>query len=304
MCYKDSTMANSPMVSATLLASLLLTAGVESQEAPVSAQAGSARGTGQRAFEVASVKENRSGSRQSNFVTTPGRMTATNVSLYQLISVAYNGAPMPLGTLEGTPAWAMSDHFDIVATTDGEPSGDEFQLMMRGLLADRFQLRMHQEARTRRIHILVSARKDGSLGPRLRRSDIDCGTAAPAEAQRREPNNDGVEPCQLRTVPGKITGRGVTIEMLLKVLVGAVEDHREIRDQTGLDGRFDVDLEWTPDNPVVDLRPLDAPRLPVVDPNGPPLVTALVEQLGLRLEAQTSSSNVWIIDQVERPTIN
>jgi uncharacterized protein (TIGR03435 family) len=288
---------------ATLLASLLFTAVVESQQAPVSSQAASASGTVRR-FEVTSVKENRSGSRQSNFVTTPGRMTATNVNLYQVISVAYNGAPMPLGTLEGTPDWAMSDHFDILATTDGEPSGDEFQMMMRGLLAERFRLRMHQESRPQSIYVLMPARKDGSLGPRLRRSDVGCDNAAPTGAQRLEPNNDDVQPCQLRTVPGKIIGRSVTMEMLLKVLVGAVEDHREIRDQTGLGGRFDVDLEWTPDNPVADLRPLDAPPLPAVDPNGPPLVTALSEQLGLRLDAQTSSSSVWVIDQVERPTSN
>lgn len=297
-------MTHVPLAVATLLASLLSTATMESQQPPAPSQAGGASGTGRRVFEVTSVKENRSGSRQSNFMTTPGRMTATNVSLYQLISIAYNGAPMPLGTLEGAPNWAMSDHFDIVATTDGEPSGDEFQLMMRGLLADRFRLSMHQVARARPIFILVSARKDGSLGGRLRRSDIECGNAAATAAPRLEPSNDGVRPCQLRTAPGRITGRAVTMEMLVKTLVGAVEDHREIRDQTGLDGRFDVDLEWTPDNPVVDLRPLDAPRLPAVDPNGPPLVTALVEQLGLRLDAQTSSSNVWVIDHVERPAGN
>jgi uncharacterized protein (TIGR03435 family) len=101
-----------------------------------------------------------------------------------------------------------------------------------------------------------------------------------------------------------MTGRAVTIDMLVKTLVGAVEDHRDIRDQTGLDGRFDVDLEWTPDNAVVNLRPLDAAPLPVVDPNGPPLVTALREQLGLRLDARKSSATVWVIERVERPTIN
>src|SRR5262245_43661579 len=82
-------------------------------------------------FEVTSVKENKSGSRQSNFATTPGRVTATNVNLYQLISIAYNGAPMPMGTLEGAPNWAVSDHYDIIATTNSEVTRDEFQVMMR-----------------------------------------------------------------------------------------------------------------------------------------------------------------------------
>ena len=75
----------------------------ESQQSPVPPQPGSPTDKAQPRFEVTSVKENKSGSRQSNFATTPGRVTATNVNLYQLISVAYNGAPMPMGTLEGAP---------------------------------------------------------------------------------------------------------------------------------------------------------------------------------------------------------
>jgi uncharacterized protein (TIGR03435 family) len=112
----------------------------------------------QRVFEVASVKENKSASRQSNFATTPGRVTATNVSLYQLISVASNGAPMPMGTLEGAPNWALTDHYDIIATHDSQTSSPgEFQQMMRALLADRFGLRMHQESRQRPIYALMLA---------------------------------------------------------------------------------------------------------------------------------------------------
>jgi uncharacterized protein (TIGR03435 family) len=274
----------------------------ESPQTSVPSQPGGPIGTAQPAFEVASVKQNRSGSRQSNFVTTRDRLTATNVSLYQLISVAYNGAPMPMGTLEGTPSWAMSDHYDIIATTSGEASPDELSLMMRVLLADRFGLRMHLESRQRPIYVLTVARKDGSIGPQLRRSDIKCETAPPSQARPPETISDSVQPCRLRTFPGKMSGRGATIEMLAKALVGAVEDHREVRDETGLDGRFDIELEWTPDNAVANLRPLDAPPLPVVDSNGPALVTALREQLGLRLDAQKAGSNVWVIDHVERPT--
>jgi uncharacterized protein (TIGR03435 family) len=255
-------------------------------------------------FEVTSVRENHSGSRQSNFATTPGRVTATNVNLYQLISIAYNGAPMPMGTLEEAPNWAVSDKYDIIATTNSELSRDEFQMMMRALLVDRFRLRIHEESRQRPIYVLTLARTDGSTGPQLRRSGIECGNGAPTDGQRREAGNDSVQPCQLRTFPGKMTGRAVTLDMLVKTLVGAVADHREIRDQTGLDGRFDVDLEWTPDNAVVNLRPLDAPPLPEIDPNGPPLVTALREQLGLRLDAQKSDAKVWVIEYVERPKAN
>src|SRR5262245_6793196 len=68
----------------------------ESQQTALPPQPDSASDKAQPRFDVTSVKENKSGSRQSNFATTPGRVTATNVSLYQLISIAYNGAPMPM----------------------------------------------------------------------------------------------------------------------------------------------------------------------------------------------------------------
>jgi uncharacterized protein (TIGR03435 family) len=257
------------------------------------------------AFEVASVKENTSGSLQSNFTTTPGRLTAVNVSLYQLISVAYNGAPMPLGTLERVPAWGVSAHFDVIATTTGgQVSPDDMRAMLRELLADRFRLRIRQETRERPVYVLVLARKDGVLGPRLRRGTDDCGGNAAAEASRANRADGAMRPCQLRTFPGQMTGRAVTLEALAKALVSAVEDHREVRDGTGLDGRFDLDLEWTPDTAVVNLRPPDAPPLPAIDPSAPALTTALREQLGLRLDTQKVSATVWVIDEVQRPDTN
>jgi uncharacterized protein (TIGR03435 family) len=265
--------------------------------------------TAQQSFEVASIKLNQSGSRQSNFIVTPGRLTATNVSVYQMISMSHSqGAPLPAGAITGGSTWVRTDHYNIVAKAEGEPSPDQVREMIRTLLADRFQLRMHRESTERPIYVLTLARKEGSLGTRVRRTDVRC-PGDPGADSGVPPPVPGADPaaqaCQLRIFPGRLTGRAITMEQLAKALVGAVDDHRETRNQTGLEGRFDVDLEWTP-NPDLPLPPrdFDAPPLPPVDPNAPSLFTAIQEQLALRLESRKDSVEVLVIDRVERPSID
>jgi uncharacterized protein (TIGR03435 family) len=85
--------------------------------------------------------------------------------------------------------------------------------------------------------------------------------------------------------------------------------NRNVVDRTGLTGKFDLELEWTPDQlrdlkPSADLPPGAQPLLNGVpfDPNGPSIFTALQEQLGLKLESAKGPVDVLIIDSVERPT--
>jgi uncharacterized protein (TIGR03435 family) len=67
-----------------------------------------------------------------------------------------------------------------------------------------------------------------------------------------------------------------------------------------LAGTYEFDLEWTPVLPV----PADAPPAPPVDPSGPPLFTALREQLGLKLEPEKQRIDILVVDHAERPTEN
>jgi uncharacterized protein (TIGR03435 family) len=82
-----------------------------------------------------------------------------------------------------------------------------------------------------------------------------------------------------------------------------VEDHRPVEDRTGLTGNFDIDLDWTPDQPLP-APPAGAPALPPIDPNGAGLFTALREQLGLRLESAKNSIDLVVVDYAEYPTEN
>jgi len=84
---------------------------------------------------------------------------------------------------------------------------------------------------------------------------------------------------------------------------GWVDDHRPVEDRTGLTGNFDLDLDWTPDQPLPPL-PAGAPALPPVDSNGAGLFTALQEQLGLKVESTKNSIDILVVDHAEHPTEN
>jgi len=196
----------------------------------------------------------------------------------------------------------QSDKFDVIATTDPGASQEQVFLMLRALLAERFKLVVHRETRDLPIYALVIARKDGRLGPRLRPSNVDC-SAAPSDSPTASPPAGAfvAEPCKgLRNVPGKATGRAVTIPTLARLMSGWVDDHRPVEDRTGLTGNFDIDLDWTPDRPL----PADAPALPATDSNGAGLFTALQEQLGLKVESTKNSIDMLVVDHAEHPTEN
>jgi uncharacterized protein (TIGR03435 family) len=87
-------------------------------------------------------------------------------------------------------------------------------------------------------------------------------------------------------------------DLARRLLARAVEDQRVVEDRTGLEGTFEFDLEWTPNQP----SPPDAPAGPPIDPNGASLFTALKEQLGLKLEPQRDQIDVLVIDRAEYPS--
>jgi uncharacterized protein (TIGR03435 family) len=159
-----------------------------SSRRPMSGQAAAAASGSAPAFTVASIKPNKSGTSQVNFGSQPGgRVTATNVSLMDVIRMAYDTAgPFPLSGVVGGTGWMASDRFDIIAKADGDPSLEQLQLMMRSLMAERSKLAVHSEIRERPIYSLVVARTDGRLGPGLKRSEIDCAKPPPSSFMRTE----------------------------------------------------------------------------------------------------------------------
>ena len=242
-------------------------------------------------FEVASVKPNNSGSQNSNMELHPGgRITGTNVVLAGLIRTSFNIQPYQL---VNAPDWIETARFDIEAKADREYSAredapaPELLAMLRNLLADRFKLVVHRELREMPAYALVNVKADGTLGPQMRRSEIDCeAEAARAFAAKRGGAPPGQKPivrCRISTNAGRIVGTGTTISELMRRLSPPLG--RPVVDRTGLSGSFDLELQWSPDQ--------------TADAAGPSLFTAIQEQLGLKLESQRAPVEVLVIDRLE-----
>jgi uncharacterized protein (TIGR03435 family) len=101
-------------------------------------------------------------------------------------------------------------------------------------------------------------------------------------------------------MPGQLTGAGLLMSHVAMSLSQSVQ--RIVVDRTGLEGSFDVDLTWAPDQMLYRGTRPDVPLLPSSDPNGPSIFTAMEEQVGLKLESTKGPVEVLIIDEVEPPT--
>jgi uncharacterized protein (TIGR03435 family) len=250
------------------------------------------------AFEVASIKPNKSGpgSIQRAGLQPGDRVTMTNVTLRILIQIAYPGP----SEIIGGPSWVGSgpsgNRFDVNAKAEMASSREQLHLMLRTLLADRFKLVVHTETRVEPVYALVLAKRDGSLGPNLHPAAADCATlrtAALATGPLR-----GAGPCGLGGLPGNMHIRGIGIDQLALMLPR--DAGRRVVNKTGLTGDFDWDLTWTPE--AFRQAPFDRERFPTIDPDGPSIFTALQKQLGLKLEPEIGQGDVLVIDRVEHPT--
>src|SRR5438128_12253723 len=144
------------------------------------------------AFEVATLKQNKSGERGGGIRRLPGgRVTVTNMPARQLVTFAYQLGQFQLA---GGPSWLADDKFDITAKLAGNPewegpgSGkpDPINVAMRQLLAERFKLKLHTESRDLDAYALVMV-KPGVTGPALKPSPTDCKALAEQLRQGKLP---------------------------------------------------------------------------------------------------------------------
>jgi uncharacterized protein (TIGR03435 family) len=204
-----------------------------------------------------------------------------NLSIRDLIQYAYS---LPKSQIVGGPGWLDSGMYDIDAKSSPEvdvrlkamPDGDAAQqkrVMVRELLKERFSLTTHEETRVLPIYILVLAKGGAKFQP----SD-HSGTRIDVGRSRIH-----------------VQGSDDTIGLLAREL--AQSQGRLVVNRTGLTGRYDLTLRWTPDEtPLLNGEP---------DPNAPPgLFTAIQDQLGLKLESGKGPVPVLVIDHIEPPSAN
>ena len=174
----------------------------------------------------------------------------------------------------GGPEWLRTERFDIVADpeTDKRPSSDEMKAMVRQLLVERFHVVMHQEQKVLSVYAVQKA--------------VDAPKLTKSAGNDRGIPVVGYDP------RGELQVGNATMANFAGFLQRFVLDRPAV-DQTGIEGKFDLVLRWTPD----DVRGSDAGA-------EPGLFTAIKEQLGLKLQATKASVGVFVVDRVERPEVD
>lgn len=235
-------------------------------------------------FEVATIKPSKPDDQRKAFIVTPDRhFQIINQPLSSIISFAYG---VQVKQVVGLPPWADTDKYDIDGKPDGEgaPSDKQWRSMLQKLIVERFQFKTHRDKKEMSVYVLSVAKS----GPKLTKSDGD-------------PN--GLPGLFFRGKLGDLGVRNANMGDFCGLLQNAVLD-RPVIDQSGLTGRFDFQLKWTPDDSQ--FAGMGAKIPPPTDAaDAPPnLYTAIQEQIGLKLDATRAPADVIIVDHVEKPSAN
>ena len=244
------------------------------------------------AFEVATIKP-QTDPRPPRGVSSPDRFVNLNATLRGLVEYAYE---LTETQIFGGPEWIASRRFAIDAKAAGTPSRTEMRLLVRALLAQRFNLKAHTEMRELPVYFLERVRPDGPLGPALRVTPTsEC--AAPVVslgAAQREPGS--APPCGVVSAsPVRFTARGVAMSQFarnVRDMGGMTGVDRIVIDRTGLEGVYSFEFDY---------RPVETAQHAGGDDN-PTLFDALREQLGLKLTPARAPVNVLVIDSATLPT--
>jgi len=229
------------------------------------------------AFDVASIKASQigkaggEGSRRESVNSSPGSLTMRNVSLSSCIRWAYNVKPFQVSG----PTWLESERYDVLAKAADPASTDQLRLRLQALLADRFRLTLHREEKIMPTYALVVAKN----GPKFHQSD--------GEGKSTINGSKG----------GVVTVEKTSMTQLADLLSQPLRC--PITDMTGLKGVYDFTVDLTSYIPA-EFKPGDPP---------PDIVgiamSALQDQLGLKLEAKKGPVEILIIDHAEKvPTEN
>ena len=193
-----------------------------------------------------------------------GSLTVRNMTVKGLIQTAYGKRDLQVS---GGPAWINSECFDIDAKAV-RPLKATHE-MEKSLLASRFHLVVHTETKEASVYSLVIARG---------------GLKMKTSADQTEPEKGGPK----EMGPGRLIGQGIPMYVIVKLLSNMLG--RTVINNTGLTGKYDVNLQSVPDS-VEDVLNLA-------------LIEAVEKHLGLKIETIRAPEVILVIDHVERPSSN
>lgn len=234
-------------------------------------------------FEVATIKPTKPDEQRKMLVVRGTAFQVVNFSLNDLTKFAYDLQDKQI--ING-PDWMSSDKFDIDGKPDvpGTPNGQQLKEMVQKMLADRFALKFHNDQREMGAYVLTV----GKDGPKMKQNTD---------------NPNGLPGLFFGPI-GTLHVANATMQNFTNLMQSAVLD-RPVVDKTGLQGRWDFTLKWTPDESQFSGLGVKIPPPAADDPNAaPPLFTAIQEQLDLKLDAQKTQVPVLVIDHVDHPSPN
>ena len=222
-------------------------------------------------FDAAVMRQDKSGANGFWYDESPsGLFSVRNITLSNLFQDAFH---VRRDAMIGAPGWFDSERFDVSGKAPPGTTDEKFMLMTQSLLMEQFRMRVHREQRVQEAFVLTA----GKGGPKMRKSEgkdePDC------DRVRALPNEYGGQhfACTNMNMAGLVEKLGTD--------VGRGYIDRTVLDRTGLTGRYDFRLSFTP------FRSID---------QGGITIFGALEQVGLKLEEKKAPLPVVVIDHVER----
>jgi uncharacterized protein (TIGR03435 family) len=224
-------------------------------------------------FDVVAIRENTSPTPPAGMSLRDGSLVVNNLLLKSLITSAYGVREV---LIFGLPVWAETARYDIHARiTDTDPkllegmSRDQRRALMAGMLEDRFRLKVHAVTKNLPVYDLTVAPGGPKFSPSLH-----PGVDPHLDIRRTEYSSTN----------GSILGLSYFLEEIVD---------RTVIDKTGLNGAYDLHLQWSPDAPGAS----DSGTFPSI-------FTAVQEHLGLKLQPNKGPVKTLVVDRIERPSEN
>ena len=166
--------------------------------------------------------------------------------------------------------------------------------MLQSLLMDRFKLVAHKETKDVPTYALVVAKHGSKL-------------VEPNALDPKNPSSAPYRPGMVVVRRGLLVAQAAPVAALLNPLSNILG--RTVVDRTALTGKYDIRLQWTPDeNQIAMFSAMGVPEgvgAPPLDPSvSSGLFTALEEQLGLKLKSGKAPGEILVIESVEKPSEN
>ena len=235
-------------------------------------------------FDVATIKPDHTGATSMQQLTLNGRNFQTRASsLGDLISFAYQ---VEAKQIVGAPDWVDRERYDVAAVpdTEGDPNPAQLRGMIQKLLRERFKLTFHMEKRELPAFVLTVAKG----GEKLTATELK----GPLPGIGYGPAPGGIS----------LMARNATIGDYTGFLQNLVLD-RPVVDKTGLTGKYDLRVTFSPDDSMFHGHPPPFPKTEGAEA-APGFFEAMQQQLGLKMEAQKTGVDVMVVDKVEKPSAN